>query len=178
MEYVWKLVWKRIEGWPDYEISNYGQVKSWRKWNKAPIPRYLKPIKYKSGYRGFSLETKYKKSKQFYAHRLVLLAFGGESPEGTECCHGDGVKNHNHIKNLRWGTRSENQLDRRRHGTELVGEKHYSSKLKEWQVLEILEKYNNGGKIFLLADEYSVARPTIAHIINGDTWKHLLGDDK
>lgn len=49
--------------------------------------------------------------------QLVAEAFLGEKPAGTEVCHNDGVRVHNHPHNLRWDTRSGNVLDKARHGT-------------------------------------------------------------
>lgn len=50
-------------------------------------------------------------------HRLVLETFVGPRPAGMEGCHGPAGQLDNHLTNLRWDTRSENQLDRVRHGT-------------------------------------------------------------
>jgi len=49
-------------------------------------------------------------------HRLVLEAFAGPCPDGMEACHGDGDPTNNRRLNLRWDTRSSNQLDTVRHG--------------------------------------------------------------
>lgn len=54
--------------------------------------------------------------KDFYIHRLALLAFAGEPGPGQECRHLDGDPSNNRLSNLAWGTVSENQLDRVRHG--------------------------------------------------------------
>jgi hypothetical protein len=45
-------------------------------------------------------------------HRLVLLVFIGECPEGMECDHIDRNKANNHIDNLRWVTKYENMMNR------------------------------------------------------------------
>lgn len=51
-------------------------------------------------------------------HRLVLLAFVGPPPPGTEACHSpDPDPLNNRLENLRWDTSSENMRDRVRHGT-------------------------------------------------------------
>jgi len=49
-------------------------------------------------------------------HRIVLLAFSGECPEGHECRHLDSNPANNHLSNLAWGTRAENARDRYRTG--------------------------------------------------------------
>lgn len=57
------------------------------------------------------------KTKTELAHRLVCRAFHGPppTPEHTDVCHINGVKNDNRASNLRWGTRSENMLDVAKH---------------------------------------------------------------
>jgi hypothetical protein len=49
-------------------------------------------------------------------HVLVLTAFVGPAPAGTEACHYDDDATNNHLGNLRWDTRSGNLLDRVRNG--------------------------------------------------------------
>ena len=46
----------------------------------------------------------------------VLEAFVGPCPPGLEACHGNDVADDNRLENLRWDTRTENQLDRVRNG--------------------------------------------------------------
>jgi hypothetical protein len=56
------------------------------------------------------------RSNQF-VHRLVLAAFVGPCPEGMEVRHLDGNPANTRLANLRYGTHSENELDKVRHGT-------------------------------------------------------------
>lgn len=51
-----------------------------------------------------------------FVHRLVLEAFVGPCPEGMEGCHDNGDSLDNRLENLYWGTRSQNNMDRVRHG--------------------------------------------------------------
>lgn len=60
-----------------------------------------------------------------------------------------------------------------------VGEKNAQAKLNETQVIEIKEKYNSGNYTQRqLADEYDMGRTSIRRILDGDTWKHLLGKNE
>jgi len=52
-----------------------------------------------------------------FIHQLVLLAFIGPRPEGLEACHGSQGPLNNQLINLVYGSRSKNQIDRRRDGT-------------------------------------------------------------
>lgn len=46
-----------------------------------------------------------------------MLAFVGPCPDGMEVCHNDGNPENNRVENLRYGTRSDNMRDKRKHGT-------------------------------------------------------------
>ena len=50
-------------------------------------------------------------------HRLVLEAFVGPRPEGMVARHLNGDPGDNRLENLAWGTQSENNYDKVRHGT-------------------------------------------------------------
>ncbi|CQD03654.1 NUMOD4 motif protein [Mycobacterium europaeum] len=60
--------------------------------------------------------TKDGRRRHFKVHRLVMLAFVGPCPEGLETLHWDDDPENNRLSNLRYGTDSENQLDRVRNG--------------------------------------------------------------
>ncbi len=51
-------------------------------------------------------------------HRIVAEAWLGLCPDGFEVCHGPSGQLDNSVYNLRYGTRSDNQLDKRRDGTD------------------------------------------------------------
>ena len=50
-------------------------------------------------------------------HQLVAAAFIGPRPTGMQVRHLDGNKSNNHISNLAYGTPSQNEQDKRSHGT-------------------------------------------------------------
>jgi len=57
--------------------------------------------------------------KKFRVHQLVCGVFNGPKPTPDhEVRHLDGNPGNNAAGNLVWGTRSENALDRQRHGTQ------------------------------------------------------------
>lgn len=70
-------------------------------------------------------------------HRLVLMAFVGLPPDGTEACHGNGIAWDNRIENLRWDTHLNNNRDRKAHGHYAVGEDHHMAKFSYSLVLGI-----------------------------------------
>jgi hypothetical protein len=103
--------WRDVPGFPGYKVSNYGQVKSVariidRK-NNTPrrVPEcVLRPGPSKSGH----LSVVLGRGNTRLVHQLVLLAFVGPRPDGTEVLHSDHNPTNNRLSNLRYGTRSEN----------------------------------------------------------------------
>lgn len=51
-------------------------------------------------------------------HRVVAAAWIGPCPDGMEVCHGPNGKLDNSVSNLRYDTRTNNNLDKRRDGTD------------------------------------------------------------
>ena len=101
--------------------------------------------------------------KSAWIHQLVMLAFIGPCPLGLEIRHINGDSLNNQLHNMAYGTHSENMQDAVRHGTQPVGELARDAKLKEHQVLEIRERYANGGITQQqLANEYGVDEPFMA----------------
>jgi hypothetical protein len=120
-------IFKPIEGFPGYYVASNGAI--WSKWKTRGNPyggrgvvpyisdkaRKLKPKVDSKGYCRITLQ-KDGKPHDFLIHRLILMAFRGPPPEGTEGCHKDGNKGNNGFHNLYWGTRQQNVQDSIRHG--------------------------------------------------------------
>jgi len=107
-------------------------------------------------------------------HDLVLTAFEGECPPGKEGAHNDGNKINNMITNLRWATPTENNRDKRIHGTHLSGQKINTSKLDEDSVRRIRMAYiRKRGTMEQLGKIYGVGKTTIRDIVKRRTWKHV-----
>ena len=111
-----KEKWKEIEDYPNYQISNYGRVKSLKYYNNVYKKYYdreliLKEKINKSGYKFVSLGCgKRGKKKNIAIHRLVAKAFIPNIKNYKEINHKDGNKNNNRVENLEWCSRSENML--------------------------------------------------------------------
>lgn len=115
--------WRPIPGWEkSHEVSNRGRVRSITRKIVNSLghvtTRQGRDLKLKedAGYLRVQLNFQ-GVAKMFFVHRLVLLAFVGPVPEGKQVRHLDGDAKNNHLENLTYGTISENQLDRVRHGT-------------------------------------------------------------
>lgn len=105
-------MWRRVEGAPDYEVSDQGRVRSY----KGKSPRILRPCVNPLGYHNQTLSVG---GRPLFttAHVLVMTAFVGPRPKGMDIRHLDGNPANNALTNLRYGTRAENMQDKRLHGT-------------------------------------------------------------
>ena len=90
-----------IKGFPNYQISNLGNV-----WSKT-TKKILKPYKTNRGYLtvGFWLEGK---KKRLSIHRLVAQAFLTNPQNFPEVNHINGCKRDNSLCNLEWVSSSAN----------------------------------------------------------------------
>jgi len=163
-------IWKPISEYPKYEISNLGNVRTWRKRGNfiddlSDSPRPLKPW-ISNGYKMVTLIERGQK-KHFLVHRLVAMSFIGEIPEKHVVCHKDDNKLNNEIDNLYYGTYSQNGKDAVKNKRLKQGEDHSNSKLSNADVDTIRHLVISLGKTHKeVADIFGVARTTISGIIN------------
>ena len=117
--------WCPVVGFEDYyEVSDKGRVGSLAREVSHPRSgllhikaRLLKPIiAHTTGYPRVTLNRDGVGSYH-HVHRLVTAAFIGPLPEGWHTRHINGNPIDNRLENLTYGTPSENQQDRLRHGT-------------------------------------------------------------
>jgi DNA-binding XRE family transcriptional regulator len=166
-----------VPGFPGYRVDTFGQVWSnrhkywrWNPYDPATPYRLLKSSRLSGGYRKLALQRNGRGSK-VWVHRLVLTTFVGPNPPGTECRHLDGDPANNRLENLVWGTRVENQHDRKRHGTDHSGVRHYRALLTDVQVQEIRQRYAAGGITqAALGKVYGVDPRTVSKVVLGVTY--------
>jgi hypothetical protein len=163
-------VWKVSPSFSDYEVSSLGRVRrlSWSKFSKPG--RIINSHRMKNGYYNIVL---YKASvrSNVSLHRLVCEAFHGDAPtQDHEAAHGDGVKSNNTSLNLRWATKLENEKDKIKTGTLIMGEQHCRSKLSEQDVIYIR---TCGKRTKDLAVQFGVRPNHITDLKRGRHWKHL-----
>ena len=107
---------KSLPEFPGYEFDAAGNAYSYKKHK-----RYGKIMKLRindSGYFLVSLVNKHGKQKQCRVNRMICSAFNGLPPTSEhQARHMNGVQTDNRAINLEWGTQSQNELDKIRHGT-------------------------------------------------------------
>ena len=92
-----KEIWKDIEGYEGYQVSNMGRVRSF-KYGKV---RILKPVANKNGYLKVQL-YKNNSLKTIFIHRLVAMAFIPNPNNLPQVNHKDEDKTNNIVSNLEW----------------------------------------------------------------------------
>lgn len=171
-----------IKSFPGYFINQLGEVFSVKSGNNAFISdvniiKKLKWLKNRNGYFSVCLRRDGKGFRKL-VHRLVLETFVGDCPIGYQCRHLDGTRDNNNLDNLRWGTPSQNQQDRWRHGTAHSrpprGEKNVKAKLNRLQVRIIRKFPEYRGYRKDLSEIFNISVYTITAIKTNKIWKHLI----
>lgn len=181
MEEIWKSLNGVVEHGENYEVSNFGNVRSIdRRVNSRSGTRLVKGkmLKFytdKYGYLKIGLYQN-QKSKMYSVHRLVALAFIPNPENKPQVNHDDGVKTNNYVTNLEWATSSENQTHAIVTGLRkgVGGEENYNAKLSDEKILEIAELYKTR-KYTLeeLAEKFDSSLAVLSSIFSGKAWKHL-----
>jgi hypothetical protein len=110
--------------------------------------------------------------KQHQSHRISWYIKHNKHSEKLllHSCDNAACVNPDH---LREGTQSDNMKDKVKRRRQAIGEKVGSSRLKEWQVLDILKKHSEGISISELTKQYPVSDTAIKYIIIGRNWSYL-----
>ena len=168
---------RHCPGRTGYAVGSDGRIWSCRASGQA-VGRYtawrqLRPwINKNTGYLVVSVQGR-RRNEKVCVHTLVLEAFIGPRPDGQESRHLDGNRINAASSNLRWGTRSQNAQDKRRHGTYHEGEKHGGAKLTDESVRDIRLRVASGASRKKLAKQYSICVDNISHIVRRVTWAHI-----
>lgn len=167
--------WGAIQDYTDYEVSNLGRVRRTHYYHtskKRKLP-YILTLNRNGAYPTVQL-CEGGKVTRYSVHRLVALAFIGAPPTPLhEVAHNDGIRDNNLVGNLRWTTKSENEQDKRDHGTLKMGTKHYKTTLTEDDVREMRRGTRYKGYGRFLARKYGVSDVTISQILTGKRWQHV-----
>jgi len=128
----------------------------------------------RDGYRVTTLKLPSGKRKQFKIHQLILLAFVGPKPDGSECCHKNHIRYDNRLANLYWGTRLENHQESVLAGRVNRGSLHGQAKLHEDDIRIIRRRAADGEKNAVIAKSFGVSRRAISLIVSRIAWTHAI----
>ena len=93
--------WKLVPGYVDLEASDLGRVR------KASSGKIKAMAPGSHGYCHTGTTEASGRTGKTLVHKLVMLAFVGPCPEGSEVDHKDRDKLNNKLRNLSYKTRSE-----------------------------------------------------------------------
>lgn len=94
-------IFRDIPGFAGYQVSNHGRVRNFAR-------DTIMSLCYRGETRYVSINLrKGGRRHTRYVHRLVMLAFVGEPPEGYSVDHIDRIPSNNFLENLRYATQSE-----------------------------------------------------------------------
>lgn len=150
-------IWKTIKWSPDFKISNYGRIKSYKQDKVNGI--LLKLRADRNGYITIQLPNIYTgKIKHTGVHRLVAEAFIPNPENKSQVNHIDENKENNYYKNLEWMTSKENI----NHGTH--NERSAKSRGKRVRCVETGEIYYSTCQA---SKELNIIRASISKACNG-----------
>lgn len=164
--FIADVEYRDVVGCPGYRVGSDGSILSFKNGNK------WKQLKLTQGkvYLVVRLTSSYRVSKVHFVHRVICKAFHGECPNEMECRHLDGNTHNNTSMNLAWGTHSENQMDKHRHGTMNCGVDHFRAKLTPEKVKTIREMLSAGVREIDVAAEFGVSQSAIKHVRHRRCW--------
>lgn len=161
-------IWKSIDDFPDYTVSNCGKVLSYKIHNVGVL---LNTSLNKNGYAKLHLTNYLGKPKNVSLHRIVALAFIPNPFNLPQVNHKDGDKLNNNAQNLEWSTNLDNQKHRWKND---IG----TFKLTNDDVNKIKLRIISGERNIKIANDYNIDKAVVSHIKHNKRWKHEIEDSR
>ena len=156
--------WLPVPGYPGYEVSESGRVRSpYKELKHVQIPSgHLQVGLYKDG-----------KAKTHGVQKVVCMAFHADTYfPGAYALHKDSNPVNCHKDNLYWGTQTQNGKDMVEAGNfKTKAENHGMAKLNWAKVRELRQRVKSGEPVKKLALEFGIHAGTAFKIISGKLWK-------
>jgi len=168
-------IWKIIDGYSDYYVSNLGRIKSFKCGKEIILP----PNKDKDGYLRVNLCKNGEKHKTKGIHVLMYENHIGKIPKGYVVHHKDNTKN-NFLDNFQMMTNEEHLRLHNKgennpmYGKKRAGEKSGNHKLSNQDVIRIRIDLDEGTLTQKeIGEKFDVSQITISDIKLGRSWLHV-----
>ena len=170
-----KVTLKRVPEFPDYFVSEEGEVYSARRKGKFIK---LRPQKNRDGYLYLTLWDRNNRRRNMFVHRLVLSAYTGGDRPGIPVDHINGDRADNRLANLRWVESAAENLyyARQRRGGRGWGPRgtsNWANKLTPDQVRMIRRLAKAGATGAELARRFGVTPQMISDLLKRKKWAWL-----
>ena len=160
-------IWKIIQEYPDYEASNYGNIR-----NQSTHKQLMQRPNRDTGYMTIRL-YKNKKVKSLSVHRLICKTFFGNPMGNCEVAHLDNNKQNNRVENLIWASKKENMSHQIIHGTRAIGEKHGTNVISQDLAITIKTLLQSGTEDRHIANSFNIPLYIVRNIKYGKAWRWL-----
>lgn len=164
--------WLPVSGFPGYEVSSLGRVRSWRRDGTATDlrdePRVLSGWR-QQGYPFVNLSLGPKAHKRA-VHRLVAVAFLGPCAHSAQASHLNGNRADCRAVNLVWESARDNNSRKREHGTWQSGERHGCARLSAADAETIRLSPRGYGTGRAIARRFGISESQVSAIRNGKSW--------
>lgn len=169
-------IWKPIPGLAGkYQASNLGRIRSVKLSGSRTQGKVLSSQQEHDGRYRVSIHCSNEASKwqlkRYLVHRLVMLAFRGDCPEGHEVNHKDGDHTNNVLSNLEYKSKRYNYDHAIQHKLTAWGTKNGNHKLSAEAVTYIKES-KDSISCKELGKTFGVSATTICNIWKGKVRKH------
>jgi hypothetical protein len=170
----WRRIDIDVENPPNYQVSNYGRLKSFQNGTDGKL---LKGSVIQ-GYRSLNIRLPKGKSFNRYIHKLVAEYFV-EKPNELHCfvIHKDYDKHNNVEENLAWVTKEE-MIEHNRKNPNVINRprpaKSKNYKLNESKVKMIKKLLKSDStRLKMIAKQFGITHTQLNRIRNGENWAHV-----
>lgn len=145
-----------INGYSKYSVDKLGNVKG---------PKGLLKPHARSTYLRVWIKSDLGQKHYVPIHKIVLLAFVGPRPPNHHAAHKDGDTKNNRLSNLEWKLPTENEADKKKHGTAPRGGHFPPSHPK--RVKAILRLVASNYSYTKIAKRFNIHRHSVSRIARG-----------
>lgn len=175
----WMLIaFDGVEQAPNYQVSNYGRLRSFQ---SGPAGVIIKGSVIQ-GYRSLNIRTGGKTMNR-YVHKLVAQCFlAPDRADRKFVIHLDHDKLNNRVQNLKWATKEE-MVEHNRDNPNVLNRtqprRTSNYKLTESKVL-IIKKLlrNDKNRLKMIARQFGITHTQLNRIRSGENWRHVVLDDE